>query len=135
MDSTKDKIAQRLLENSLGYLRQWFPTGTIRGDEYVFAVRHDDKNPSFSVNMKTGAFQDFGDPSAKGKNLFDLWLNHVAPNKDFKDGLAHWSRIFNLPLSAATDKRDMAKESRSIEDATKYVYTCLLYTSPSPRDS
>ena len=46
--------------------------------------------------------------------------------------------LYNALLLNAREARRMHKELRSIEkllSAAGYTYSCLLYTSPSPRDS
>lgn len=67
-------VAQAAAPYAEGLVTTWLPEGKRKGDEWetLNPVRGDRTPGSFHVNLKTGAFNDFADPAAKGGDLVSL---------------------------------------------------------------
>lgn len=67
-------VAQAAAVHAEGLVTAWLPEGKRKGDEWetLNPVRGDRSPGSFHVNLNTGAFNDFADPSAKGGDLVSL---------------------------------------------------------------
>jgi hypothetical protein len=71
----KNKIAEALLATSINILPTWL-SGELRGDEFVALnpTRDDTNLGSFSVNIKTGEWNDFADDTFQGADLISLYM-------------------------------------------------------------
>lgn len=69
-------------------LARWLPDGKPQGREWVaLNPRRSDRHPgSFAINLRTGAWADFADPSARGRDVIGLaaYLFDLSPGKAAK---------------------------------------------------
>jgi len=68
-------LARALLDRAASLLSDWLPGGHAEGHEFkaLNPTRSDSKVGSFSVNLVTGAWADFADGDAKGRDLVSLY--------------------------------------------------------------
>lgn len=99
------------------------PDGKLVGNEYqsLSPVRHDEHLGSFSINIKTGVWKDFADPSSKGGNdVFSYWK--------------HCRQLSSMAAARIELMREISPRHRletiaAIPDAT---YSVIM---PAPRDA
>lgn len=65
-------VARAALAQCPGILRQWFPAGVLRGQEFVVGNLHGDKGESLSINVRSGKWADFAS-GQKGGDLVSLY--------------------------------------------------------------
>lgn len=84
-------------------LDEWLPGGKrITGNWVACNPVRDEKNPSFSVSLSTGAFNDYADPSVKGGDLIALCA-YLWHNDDQKAAAEELAQRFGLPLHVGGD--------------------------------
>lgn len=66
-------LAAALLDRAQMLVPQWLPEGTLRGNEYVCGSIDGGKGSSFSVNLKSGAWAEFGPGGDRGGDLISLY--------------------------------------------------------------
>lgn len=67
-----EALAQALLARAESLVAAWLPGGTKRGHEYVCGSIRGGQGTSFSVNLTTGAWAEFGGDE-KGGDLVSLY--------------------------------------------------------------
>ena len=96
---------------------------------------------SADIAVKEGAYQTFeGSPASKGILQFDMW--NVEPSdrwdwdtlkKQIKStGLRNSLLLAPMPTASTSQ---ILGNNECFEPYTANIYSCLLYTSPSPRDA
>lgn len=79
MNSNKQEIAaafarlnDTVLAHSEGLCAEWFPKGKKHGNEFFIGNIHGDAGDSMAINLRTGVWQDFSNPSDTGSDLISL---------------------------------------------------------------
>lgn len=83
-------LAALLLGNARSLVFAWLPGGKIIGHEYACSSRLGGKGESFSVNLNTGEWGEFNNPTApKGRDLISLYAEiHQIKNGEAFDRLS-----------------------------------------------
>ena len=112
---------------SLVHLLPFFPSSSDGGFAVIDHVE---------VAQELGSWEDIRSIAADNRVMADLVLNHVSSGhrwvEEFRRGLEPGSRC--LKVASPQDDLSMVVRPRTSELLVESE-TCLLYTSPSPRDS
>lgn len=66
------KLNETLLAHSFGLCQEWFPKGKKHGNEFFVGNIHGDAGKSMAINLRTGVWRDFSNPSDTGSDLISL---------------------------------------------------------------
>jgi putative DNA primase/helicase len=114
----KQQILERLgLEGFYtGELQQLKPTSG--GNAQALCPFHEDKNPSLSVNLKTGLFKCFG-CEAQG-DVFEFYMRRHGC--DFKEALAALARLAGVELAAPSPYRSLTLKEFALAKKLPYDF-------------
>ena len=87
-----------------------------------------EKTPSFMVSPAKQIWKDFS--SGKGGNVVSFLMEHE--HFTFPEAIKFLAKKYNIEVEE-TQQTNEQKEAASLRESM-YAVTCLLYTSPSPRD-
>ena len=72
--SVFDEINNRIKDNAVQYLLQWFPEGKVQGTQFNIGNLSGDPGKSLTVNIPTGKWIDHANPEDKGGDYFSLFM-------------------------------------------------------------
>ena len=88
--------------NILLLAQQWVPNGSKKGNEYVaFSPFRSEKNPSFSINLNTGAWSDFAGDH-KGNKLTSLYHSIFGNGKEYRDSMLELGQNLGIGIKEHT---------------------------------
>ncbi len=73
MGDLLQRVAQAALARSVELLGEWLTGGVVRGHEFLVGDLTGSKGESLSININTGHWADFADPTLKGGDLVALY--------------------------------------------------------------
>lgn len=124
------ELFTKAAEVAKSHITEWLPDGHVeRGNEWVCpSPTHSDKNiGNFSVNLDTGAFNDYADPDFRGRDAVSLYaqLNGLTNYQAAKDILEKYDPFYfpsaNDHISPKYEWRQLTRGHKNAPELpTKY---------------
>lgn len=100
------RISSELLSGVRTFIHEWLPGGKLVGKEYCCSNLRGGNGDSLKVNIESGEWCDFADPSSRGGDLVSLWaaINHISQGdaaRALRPDLFTDDAITNPPVDAA----------------------------------